>query len=81
MLKTNYFVHIHQPRKRGVNFFKYRPLEMFSRQPWRSELPLKDRASLVAQSVKDPPAETSVSKADPGSVPGLGRSPGEGNGN
>ena len=35
---------------------------MFSRQPSSFELPLKDRTSLVAQSVKDPPAETSVSK-------------------
>ena len=32
--------------------------------------------SLVAQTVKDPPANA----GDPGSIPGLGRSPGEGNG-
>ena len=34
-------------------------------------------ASLVAQMVKNPLANT----GDPGSVPGLGRSPGDGNGN
>ena len=34
-------------------------------------------ASLVAQMVKHPPA----SAGDPGSIPGSGRSPGEGNGN
>ena len=33
--------------------------------------------SLVAQTVKNPPA----SAGDIGSIPGLGRSPGEGNGN
>ena len=34
-------------------------------------------ASLVAQLVK----ESACSAGDPGSIPGLGRSPGEGNGN
>ena len=34
-------------------------------------------ASLVTQMVKNPPANTGV----PGSIPGSGRSPGEGNGN
>ena len=40
-------------------------------------------ASLVAQSVKNLPAmqETTCSTGDLGSIPGLGRSPGEGNGN
>ena len=37
-------------------------------------------ASLVAQVVKDPPAKAGDSR-DVGSIPGLGRSPGEGNGN
>ena len=39
--------------------------------------------SLVAQSVKNPPAmqETASDKGDPGLIPGLGRSPGKGNGN
>ena len=35
------------------------------------------RASLIAQSVK----ESSCNAGDPGSIPGLGRSPGEENGN
>ena len=41
------------------------------------------RASLVAQSVKNPPVmqKTACSVGDLGSIPGLGRSPGEGNGN
>ena len=41
------------------------------------------RAFLVAQSVKNLPAmqETACNAGDLGSVPGLGRSPGEGNGN
>ena len=34
------------------------------------------RASLVAQTVRNPP----VSARDPGSIPGLGKFPGEGNG-
>ena len=34
------------------------------------------RASLVAQTVENPPANV----GDPGSIPGLGRSPEEGNG-
>ena len=38
------------------------------------------RASLVAQRVKNPPASAG-DKRDSGSIPGLGRSPGEGNGN
>ena len=38
--------------------------------------PFSIRASLVAQMVKNPPAN----EGDPGSIPGLGRSPGEGNG-
>ena len=40
-------------------------------------------ASLVAQSVKNPPAmqETTCNPRDLGSIPGLGRSPEEGNGN
>jgi len=40
-------------------------------------------ASLGAQSVKNPPAvqETTYNPRDQGSIPGLGRSPGEGNGN
>ena len=37
-------------------------------------------ASLVAQVVKEPPANAGDSRGV-GSVPGLGRSPGEGNGN
>ena len=39
--------------------------------------------SLVAQSVKDPPAmqETACSTGDPGLIPGSGRPPGEENGN
>ena len=37
---------------------------------------LSKRASLVAEMVKSLPA----SVGDPGSIPGLGRSPGEGNG-
>ena len=43
----------------------------------------KKRASLVAQSVKNLPAiqETTSDAGDPGSIPGSGRSPGEGNGN
>ena len=41
----------------------------------------KKKVEITAEEVKETPAETSVSKADPGSVPGLGRSPGEGNGN
>ena len=35
------------------------------------------QASLVTQSIEDPPANA----GDVGSIPGLGRSPGEGNGN
>ena len=35
------------------------------------------QASLVTQSIKDPPANA----RDVGLIPGLGRSPGEGNGN
>ena len=37
----------------------------------------------VAQLVKNPPAvqETTCNAEDPGSIPGLGRCPGEGNGN
>ena len=40
-------------------------------------------ASLVAQSLKNLPAmqETAFNARDLGSIPGLGRSPGEGNGN
>ena len=38
---------------------------------------IKTRASLVAQMVKNQP----TMQEDPGSIPGLGRSPGEGNGN
>ena len=40
-------------------------------------------ASLVAQLVKNPPAlqEIACNAGDLGSIPGLGRSPGEGNGN
>ena len=38
------------------------------------------RASLVAQLAKNPPANAG-DKRDLGSIPGLGRSPGEGNGN
>ena len=39
-------------------------------------------ASLMAQSVKNPPAmqESACNARDPGSIPGSGRSPGEGNG-
>ena len=38
--------------------------------------------SLVAQSVKNPPAmqETASDEGDPGLIPGLGRSPGKGKG-
>ena len=41
------------------------------------------RASLVAQSVKNSPAmrETACNAGDAGSIPGSGRSPGEGNSN
>ena len=39
-----------------------------------------ERASLVAQIVKKPPANAG-DKKDVGLIPGLGRSPGEGNGN
>ena len=40
------------------------------------------RASLVAQMVKNLPADLLPADAgDQGSIPGLGRSPGEGNGN
>ena len=44
---------------------------------------LKGMGFPVAQSVKNLPAmqETTCSARDPGSFPGLGRSPGEGNGN
>jgi len=44
---------------------------------------LTGEASLVVQLVKNPPAvqETTCTTEDQGSVPGLGRSPGEGNGN
>ena len=40
-------------------------------------------ASLIAQLVKNPPAmqESACNARDPGSIPGSGRSPGEGNGN
>ena len=38
---------------------------------------IKTRASLVAQMVQNQPAM----QEDPGSIPGLGRFPGEGNGN
>ena len=40
-------------------------------------------ASPVAQSVNNPPTmkETACNAGDPVSIPGLGRSPGEGNGN
>ena len=40
-------------------------------------------ASLVAQLVKDLPTvqESACNAGDPDSIPGLGRSPGEGNGN
>jgi len=38
---------------------------------------VSSRASLVAQMVKNPPANA----GDLGSIPGSGRSPGEGNGN
>ena len=44
---------------------------------WRSLSLWYHRASLVAQTVKNFPANT----GDPGSIPGLGRYPGEGNGN
>ena len=39
---------------------------------------MADRASLVAQMVKRLPT---YNVGDPGSIPGSGRSPGEGNGN
>ena len=42
-----------------------------------NDLSVYTQASLVAQMVKNLPANT----GDPGSIPGLGRSPGEGNGN
>ena len=38
------------------------------------------RASLVAQTVKNPPANSEDAR-DTGLIPGLGRSPGGGNGN
>jgi len=41
---------------------------------------VKIRASLVAQMVKNPPANTGDMR-DMGSIPGLGRSPGGGHGN
>ena len=55
---------------------------MYLRTQGREDLPLNNRtiigwASLVAQTVK-----ASICNAgDPGSIPGSGRSPGEGNGN
>ena len=44
---------------------------------------ISNQASLVAQSVKNLPAmqEIACNAGDPGSIPGWGRSPGEGNGN
>ena len=42
----------------------------------RGGLPVEVGASLVTQMAKNPP----VMGADPGSIPGLGRSPGEGKG-
>ena len=52
-------------------------LEVVGRTSFYSPLELKIWASLVAQMVKNLPANAE----DMGSVPGLGRSPGEGNGN
>ena len=45
-----------------------------------SSFDLKGGASLVAQLVKNPPANAGDTR-DVGSVPGLGRFPGAGNGN
>ena len=52
-------------------------LKSFSNSPLSIRCP-----SLVAQSVKNLPAmqETACNAGDPGSIPGSGRSPGEGNG-
>ena len=52
-------------------------LEVVGRTSFYSPLELKIWASLVAQMVKNQPANAEIM----GSIPGLGRSPGEGNGN
>ena len=51
----------------------YRPFIRFSWRPYVGAFP-------VAQMVKNPPASAGEAK-DKGSIPGSGRSPGEGNGN
>ena len=56
----------------NVNWYNYSPNQKMSRRPEHTFA-----ASLITQKVKN----LSASAEDPGSMPGLGKSPGEGNGN
>ena len=63
-----------EPTHAEHNGLAAQPLDHLATSPWSSWTPW---ASLVAQLAKNPPSNA----GDPGSIPGLGRFPGEGKGN